>query len=417
MKATINLNMTVQQSDTNLALCQLIAQRIAETPQRRITFAEYMDLVLYEPKHGYYATNTVNIGPAGDFYTSPHLGKDFGELLAEQFLDIWQAMDRPVPFTLVEMGAGQGMIAADVLQYLRSRSVSAAESPYFDFFQALEYIIVEKAEALIAEQQQRLQDFVQTWGRLQWLALEEIPPGSITGCFFSNELIDAFPVHQFVIQEGQLQEIYVTTRESSSASLNFEEVLGEPSTPHLEAYFSLLGIDLLENIYPDGFRSEINLAALAWLDAVAKRLQRGYLLTVDYGYTASQYYHPTRRNGTLQCYYRHAANHDPYFHIGQQDITAHVNFTALERQGALCGLEKVSFTQQGPFLMALGLGDRLSANNTGTDASSLSEIIRRREALHLLINPISLGGFGVLIQSKGLTPAEQGYRLKGLQFG
>ena len=129
MKATINLNMTVQQSDTNLALCQLIAQRIAETPQRRITFAEYMDLVLYEPKHGYYATNTVNIGPAGDFYTSPHLGKDFGELLAEQFLDIWQAMDRPVPFTLVEMGAGQGMIAADVLQYLRSRSVSAAESP------------------------------------------------------------------------------------------------------------------------------------------------------------------------------------------------------------------------------------------------------------------------------------------------
>lgn len=397
--------MTVHQlEDINLALCQVIAHRIAASPHRRITFADYMDLVLYDPQQGYYATNVAKIGAAGDFFTSPHLGRDFAELLAEQCIEMWQVMKRPVPFTLVEMGAGQGIIATDVLRYVRSQQP--------DFFNALEYIIVEKATALIAEQQQRLQGFIE-WGHLRWLRLEEIEPDSIVGCCFSNELVDAFAVHRVAIANGQLQEIYVAAAEALDP-ISFQEVMAQPSTPCLGEYFDLVEVDLNSNTYLEGYRTEVNLAALAWMAAIATRLKRGYLLTIDYGYTATQYYSCARRDGTLQCHYQHTTNYDPYSHVGQQDITAHVDFTALERQGALCGLATAGFTQQGLFLMALGLGDRLAANNLGTSGLSLSDTMRRREALHLLINPMGLGGFGVLLQSKGL---EKAYPLKGLTPG
>jgi len=396
-----------QQSDThnnNSLLCHLIAQRIGESPQQQIPFADYMDLVLYEPQQGYYATNVAKIGAAGDFFTSPHLGCDFGELLAEQFVEMWQVMGQPIPFTLVEMGAGQGLVAVDLLRYVQLQ--------YPDFFAALEYVIVEKATALIYEQQQRLREFVE-WRHLRWSTLEEIEPDSIVGCCFSNELVDAFPVHRVAIANGQLQEVYVRIQEHPD-SVSFTEVIAAPSTPRLAAYFDLVEVDLPSNAYPEGYTSEVNLAALDWIDAIATRLKRGYLLTIDYGYSATQYYSPARSQGTLQCHYRHTTNVDPYSHVGQQDLTAHVDFTALERQGVLSGLEKVGFTQQGLFLMALGLGDRLAANHQGKNNLNLSDALRRREALHLLINPMGLGGFGVLIQMKGL---EKTHTLKGLSPG
>jgi SAM-dependent MidA family methyltransferase len=240
--------------------------------------------------------------------------------------------------------------------------------------------------------------------------LDEIPVDSITGCCFSNELVDALPVHQFVIEGGQLQEIYVTT--------GLVEVSGEPSTRWLAEYFDLVKIELPSNAYPDGYRSEVNLAALDWLNTIANRLQRGYLLTIDYGYPSERYYSHTRLNGTLQCYYRHRRHDNPYIHIGRQDITAHVDFTALELWGEICGLHKVGFTQQGLFLMALGLGDRIAALATSGEAGSgppeLVSLLRRREALHQLIDSLGLGGFGVLVQSRGLTEAEMARPLKGL---
>ena len=148
---------------------------------------------------------------------------------------------------------------------------------------------------------------------------------------------------------------------------------------------------------------------------VGDKLKRGYLLTIDYGYPATRYYNPTRSQGTLQCYYQHRHHDNPYINIGRQDITAHVDFTALERWGDRCGLQKIGFTQQGLFLMALGIGDRIAAvsNITG---QSIQEILRRREALHQLINPQGLGGFGVLVQSKELTEEEVGQNLQGLSF-
>ncbi|MBD1937161.1 class I SAM-dependent methyltransferase [Microcoleus sp. FACHB-68] len=389
--------------ESNRQLCEIIAQQIAESPHKRITFAEYMDLALYHRQHGYYATNQVNIGTKGDFFTSPHLGADFGELLAEQFYEMWEILGKPAPFQLVEMGAGQGLLAADVLKYLHKH--------YFDCFEVLEYIIVEKAAALIEEQKHILLKLSRFGANLRWCGWEEMPAESITGCFFSNELVDALPVHQFLIKDEQLKEIYITNNPDSPAL--FKEEAGELSTPEIAKYFEFVGIDLLGGGYEDGYRSEVNLAALEWMQTVANRLQRGYVLTIDYGYLAERYYSRQRREGTLQCYYQHAHHNDPYINVGRQDITAHVDFTALQRQGALCRLQPVGFVQQGLFLMALGLGSRIAALSN-MQTQDISSLLRRREALHQLMNPMGLGNFGVLIQSKGLSEEEKGRSLKGL---
>ncbi len=220
--------------DSNPALCDAIASYIAASPQKRITFAQYMEAALYHPQHGYYATKAINIGQQGDFFTSPHLGADFGELLAEQFVQMWEIIGRQQQFTLVEMGAGQGILAADILGYLKQH--------YPDFFAALEYIIVEKSTTLQHQQQQRLKNLP-----IKWCSLEEIPTDSIIGCCFSNELVDALPVHQFIIEAGQLREIYVTTQQEARGERRearglpiFVEVIGELSTPQLAEYFDLV---------------------------------------------------------------------------------------------------------------------------------------------------------------------------------
>ncbi|MEH1894026.1 MAG: class I SAM-dependent methyltransferase [Nostoc sp.] len=387
--------------DSNPALCAAIADRITTSPQQRITFAQFMDMVLYHPEYGYYSSDALKIGfKGGDFFTSPNLCTDFGELLAEQFFQMWEILGKPIPFSLVEMGAGQGLLALHILKYHQLR--------YPDFFTALEYIIVEKSPTLRQEQQQRLQDLP-----VRWCNLEDIPPNAMVGCFFSNELVDAFPVHQFTLETGELREIYITTDSNEKETcLSFVEVTGEPSTLQLAEYLDLLGIDLTQSAYPEGYRSEINLAALDWLSIVADRLQRGYVLTIDYGYPASRYYNPRRSQGTLQCYYQHRFHDNPYINIGQQDITAHVDFTALERWGEKCNLKNIGFIQQGLFLMALGLGERIAA--LSYQKQPLSELLQRRDALHQLIDPTGLGGFGVLIQSKGLNNTETSQPIKGL---
>ncbi|MBF2029332.1 MAG: class I SAM-dependent methyltransferase [Oscillatoriales cyanobacterium C42_A2020_001] len=365
-----------------------------------------MEWVLYHPQHGYYASGPSKIGATGDFFTSPHLGADFGELLAKQFVQMWYLLHQPDRFTLVEMGAGQGLLAGDILRYLQHQ--------YSDLFACLDYIIIERAQALIDEQQQRLQPFAEAGLSLSWRTLEGLPPESVTGCFFSNELVDALPVHQVIWQDGKLQEIYVALAEGDRPSLNFVEVIDELSTPDLASYFDLVGIDLTAPRYPDGYRTEVNLAALDWIANVAKRLRQGYVLTIDYGYPSDRYYHPVRSQGTLQCYYRHSYHSNPYLHIGQQDITAHIDFTALTKYGEQWGLNPVGFTKQGLFLMALGLGDRLAtlSQSTATDANTIQTVLRRRDALQTLIDPTGLGNFGVLIQSKGV---EQNEMLDGLR--
>ena len=393
--------------DSSQTLAQIIAQHIQQSEQQRITFAEFMNLALYHPQFGYYASRAnprkeAAIGPQGDFMTSPHMGHDFGELLAVQFADMWEALGQPKPFTLVEMGAGQGLVAADVLEGLRSHHPNCLA--------ALKYTIIEKSAALKAEQQKRLSRWQSEGVSLSWQTLEEISSNSVVGCFFSNELVDAFPVHWVELHDQTLKEIWVGIEDNQ-----LTPVVDELSTPQLEQYFERVGIDFTN--HSEGYRTEVNLAAMAWMEGVGDRLKKGYLLTIDYGYTAERYYSPARREGTLQCYYRHSHHNDPFIHVGEQDITAHVDFTALENRGEELGLQKLGFTQQGLFLMALGMGDRLSTLSNPSDqlatGQNIQQIMMHRDALQQLISPMGLGNFGVLIQAKGLTQKEIARPFKG----
>lgn len=410
--------MTVWETDqhqpepSQQALCDRIAHCIATASEQRISFADFMAMALYDPEYGYYATNRVNIGGAGDFYTAPHLGNDFGELLAEQFAEMWRLLDYPNPFTLVEMGAGQGLLVRDILRYLHRHHDAC--------FEAVEYVIVEGSPALRQEQQQRMTKLAQSFGRLHWRTWDEIEPDSVVGCFFSNELVDALPVHRVIWKDGTLQELYVTLdaaadARASAQTKRFVEAIAPLSTPALQHYFERNGIDFATANYPDGYTTEVNLAALEWIETVAQRLHRGYVLTIDYGYPAQRYYMPTRRSGTLQCYFQHRHHDDPFVNVGLQDITAHADFTALERQGEVCGLKTLGYTQQGLFLMALGMGDRIAAVSTliPDESLTISDILARREALHILIDPSGMGNFGVLLQGKGDIPSElvQGFRM------
>ena len=383
--------MSLPKFSNSQQLQKIIKSEIERSPQKQITFARYMALALYHQQYGYYNSGIVRIGTAGDFFTSSSLGRDFGELLAIQFEQMWYILGCPDPFYLVEMGAGNGELARDILNYLVNHSN--------DLVKSLKYIIIERSPALI-EQQRSLQFAIEpTWQTWSDLALD-----SIEGCFFSNELVDAFPVHLIEKGRDRLQEVYLTLHED-----RLSEVADSISTEAIVRYFEAIEIDLLADRYPMGYRTEVNLEALNWIEKVAARLKRGYVLTIDYGYTAEKYYRPTRDRGTLQCYYQHRRHNNPYANLGYQDLTAHVNFTALQRWGELHHLETIGFTQQGLFLMALGLGDRLNELSSGK--YNVLEILKRRDALHQAIDPTGLGGFGVLIQGKNLQNRSE---LRGL---
>ncbi len=393
---------------------QGLSQHIAQQPNQRITFAEFMDWALYQP--GGYYSGSPGIGPqgntqnpqgqtAGDFVTSPHLCADFGELLAVQLIEMWERLGQPQPFQIVEMGAGHGLLAVDILRYL------SREAPQI----SLDYKIVERSPLLQRSQQQQLKAGLapQLLDHIHWHTWEDLSDQSITGCFLSNELVDAFPVHLVEVQgttgsDRQLLELYVQL-----SSSGFEFIPGELSQLELMSYFDRFALPL--DAYSEGYRTEINLAGEGWMEQVASKLARGYCLTIDYGYQAERYYQVSRRGGTLQCYYQHSYHDDPFINVGQQDITAHVNFTALEQWGEAVGLQSLGFTQQGLFLMALGLGDRLQAlASDATDIRAVGQMIQRREQLHGLMNPMGLGNFGVLLQAKGLSQDELDPPLKGL---
>jgi SAM-dependent MidA family methyltransferase len=380
-----------------MTLLDALLAKIRDCPGQRLTFAEYMDWALYDPQWGYYGRGQVAIHPQGDFVTAPALGPDFGELLSRQFAEMEPILGNNSHFTLLEMGAGDGSLALHILRYCQSH--------YPDFYLTLNYQILEKSPQLQKRQQETLRDFCH---RVTWVDWQDLAPQTLVGCCFSNELVDALPVHRVILKEGQLQEVYVTYQDQQII-----ESIAPLSTAELAQYFSDLGIELDPHLYGEGYCTEVNLSAKAWLAQVSEKLKKGYVLTIDYGYCASKYYHPQRRDGTLQCYYQNRYHNNPYLYIGDQDITSHVNFTALEQWGQEVGLQKLGFTQQALFLMNLGLGDRLT--ELTTSFYSLPALLQKREALHQLIDPLGLGKFGVLLQAKGLNEQESLYPLQGFR--
>ncbi len=325
-----------------------------------ITFKRFMEISLYHPL-GYYIRHGRNIGKGGDFYTSVSLGPLFGRILAKQFVKL----SKYLPMNIIEMGCGRGDLAGDISSYLSQIGV--------DF----KYFAIELYPPALNHP------------RIKWIkSIEELP--ELEGIFFSNELVDSFPVHVIEVKDGRLMEVYVTWDRGE-----FKEVLDEPSSSEIERYFEELGVEL-----PDGFRTEVNLDAIRWLEGISKKIKRGLLITIDYGYPSDELYRDYRRKGTLLCYFKHTVNDNPYQRIGDQDITSHVNFSALSLWGKKLGLETVMFTTQAYFLMDGGILDELSSSN-GIDALDM-----RLKAKSLLL-PGGMGDiFKVLVQEKGMNKEE-----------
>ncbi len=212
---------------------------------------------------------------------------------------------------------------------------------------------------------------------------------NVVGCLLCNELIDNFPVHRFALQGGRVKEVFVT-----SAGGHLTEVLDEPSSPRIAERLTSLGVSL-----PEGYRGEVNLAMEDWTGQLASALDRGFILTIDYGQLATDLYAPQNNQGTLVCYHRHVVSSDPYQHIGQQDMTCQVDFTSLMRLGDRHGLATVGYALQSQFLTNLGFASCLDALQT--QGLSTARTALRRMAMMTLVDPDEYGDFKVLAQAKG----------------
>lgn len=368
---------------------ELIAEIQDEIKQSGpIPFLRFMELALYHPKYGYYTTPGEKIGWRGDFYTSSTVHPIFGELLAKQFVQMGAFLENE-PFTIVEVGAGKGTLCSGILRTLREKHPA--------FFESCRYVIVETSAFLKEKQRERLSPLFPK--HIVWEAA--IPEG-LCGVIFSNELLDALPMHRLRVEKEHIQEIFVGWKENT-----FVEVLGPPSSPALSDYLERLNISFDKPV-----ELEINLRALDWIASAGQALSKGFILTIDYGYAAADLYTPRRPKGTFLCYHKHKTNENPYVHVGEQDMTAHVDFTSVARRGENAGLQTLGFTDQMHFLMGLGIAQKMEApaQKMHESESAKKEFL----AMKQLMNPAGMGHtFKVLVQVKNISGVVQ---LDGLQY-
>jgi SAM-dependent MidA family methyltransferase len=336
----------------------------------KITFREFMDIALYYPELGYYQKENP-FGQQGSFYTSVDASESFGRSIAKGVKKTIEEVNiRPL---LCEMGAGSGLLANDILNYYKIYEPR--------FYEEVTYIIIEKSEFLVDFQKQNLKEHL---NKVKWITFDEL--NDFEGVFFSNELVDAFPVHRVINIDGLIKELYVIEHEGK-----FTFYPGEVSTPEITEYLNRLNIKIIDKQIAD-----INIDAVHWIKDLGSKIRKGFVITIDYGFMAEQLYAPFRIDGTVTCYFKHTQNNDFFERIGFQDITAFVDFSALKVYGEELGLETVNFMPQWTFLMASGVIEEFDNKNM-TDL--------QRASLKSLIMPE--GGFGtnfnVLIQSKNVN--------------
>lgn len=356
-----------------MVLKEIISEKIcSEGP---ITFCDFMDMCLYFPELGYYTSGEARIGEEGDFFTSSSVTNAFGIAIARQMQEMWELMGKG-DFTIVEYGAGTGRLCFDIMEWLKENS---------ELFDHLRYCIIERADSCCMHD-----------GAFEGKLHCHKSINDITGeihCIFSNELIDNLPVHQ-VIMEDSLSEIYVDYQDQ-----HFKETR-KPAGEALKTYFEELGVSL-----PRGFRTEVNLEALNWLKEAAARIDKGFIITIDYGGSSKELYKKYRSCGTVTCYRKHMVNDDPFTNIGRQDITAHVNFSALDHWGSKEGLNTCVMVSQADFLIASGFRQHLR-ENSGQQLNGDIFMQAKQEAAVIRTLLLSMGSkFKVLIQSKGISTA------------
>lgn len=363
-----------------MLLSEIIVQKIME--EGPISFHDFMEIALYYPEKGYYTSAQNKIGKTGDFYTSSNLTPAFGAMIARQIEEMWEISGRK-DFIIVEYGAGTGVLCHDILDYLTNNK---------ELYEQLNYCIIEKSPVMREKQKAHLHQKV-SWHN----TIRDIP--NITGCILSNELLDNFAVHQ-VVMHDELMEVFTDYKG------DFVEVL-KPAKKELTEYLAVLNV-----VLPKGFRTEINLEAIEWMKEIAASLKKGYVITIDYGYTSEELYSERRSSGTLVCYNKHTINDNPYMDIGSQDITTHINFSALSHFGSAFGLVPCGLTSQAGFLLALGFKDYLQKILAGEPGQNMMSLIKKESFLtHTLL--LDMGTkFKVLIQQKGIVNKE----LSGLKL-
>lgn len=354
----------------------LLLQQIDE--KGGISFAEFMGQALYHPSYGYYMTPRARIGKQGDFFTSTSVHSLFGRLIARQIHQMWQILGEG-DFALVEQGPGEGHLALDIL--------NALQEEFAGLYGRLTYHLVEISPENRLRQGRLLQAHQ---SRLSWCTLGEI--SEVEGCILSNELVDAFPVHLVERREGRFFEVFVTR-----CGQGLGEELRALENEEILRHFDLIGFEPYE-----GNRAEVNLEAVRWMRRVGSLLRRGFVITIDYGYPVEELYALVRRNGTLMGYHCHRAVENPLENVGVQDLTSHVDFTALRKAGEEQGLECLWFGEQYRFLMGLGfLESLIEMQARETDP-------RKAMALRLTLKNLIMpeGGMGetfkVLVQGKGV---------------
>lgn len=350
-----------------------------------LEFSDFMRMALYEPGLGYYMAGLQRFGWAGDFITAPELGDLFGICLARQCAEILEHLGGG---SILEVGAGSGALAVSILTALESLN-SLPET----------YQILETSADLILHQRQTIQrELPRLYDRVQWL--EQLPDEGFCGVIVANELLDAMPVSRFNIEQGKPVVAGVI---DDNGQYQWQPM--QPSA-QVSAYFDRY---LASYGLPEGYVSEINLNAEAWIATVAERIKRGALVLIDYGYPGREFYHPQRNRGTLMCHYRHQMHDNPLILIGLQDITSHVNFSAIKTSGEGAGLKLLGYTQLAHFLMSLGLLDIAQGQN-GLDSDLDMRITQQVKKLTL---PSEMGElFKVIAMGRGIDIPLAGFSLQ-----
>jgi len=379
-----HLKASVSEERMKAALTTPLARALAERIRGAgpISFAEYMRECLYHPQFGYYSKPESR--RFVDFYTSVDVHPIFGRLLARQLAEMWDVLGRPREFHAIEAGAGTGRLAAQALDF--------AARGLGEFYSSVRYFAVEQSVARRERHYEFLRTHLENGAATSCAALPRNIPA---GCIFSNELLDAFPVHRVVIERGALREIYVGCKGEA-----FTEEPGPLTSSEIDKYLREQQITLRE-----GQQAEINLDACEWIMDAGLRLGRGFVMTVDYGHEAAELYNERHMRGTLLAYSGHRATEDFFECPGGQDLTAHVNFTALDLWGRRAGLARTGCVSQMAFLVALGRANEFA--DLYEESASEVERIRARLLLKSLIHPEGMGEtFQVFIQHKGVAQAQ-----------
>lgn len=354
-------------------LLRLIITKI-DQQEGKISFEEFMNLALYAPGLGYYSAGSEKIGAQGDFTTAPEISSLFSYSIAKQcqkFFDQLGAGD------ILEFGAGSGKMAIDILTYLQNQQVMPSH-----------YFILETSADLKQRQFEAFQK--KAPHLLKWVQWLETLPSDFNGIMLANEVLDALPVHRFIIENQQIKECYVGWENES-----FVWIVAEPESEYLLEEASKIKKDFLADV--DYYMSEINLRAKAWINSVSKSLKKGVILLIDYGFPREVYYHRQRCEGTLMCHYRHFAQPNPLILVGLQDITAHVDFSFVADCAAQVGLTLNEYTTQAAFLLDNGILDLVEQQDDLLKRLSVSREIQT------LTMPHEMGElFKVMTLSKGL---------------